>query len=146
MDGRDVVDLYLKAVGSGDLDAVREMQHPDIVGRYPQSGEVFRGRDNYMDMQFAYPGLPHAEASNVIGQDNVVLMPSFLPFGHPTVTVFGGDRFVVEGVATYPNAEVYHVVIILRLQGGRVIEETAYFAAPFDAPEWRRQYVDTSRS
>ncbi len=142
MDNRDVVDLYLKAVGSGDLDAVREMQHPDIVGRYPQSGEVFRGRDKYMDMQVEYPGLPHAEASNVIGQDNVVLMPAFLPFGHPTVTVFGGDRFVVEGVATYPNGEVYNMVLILRLQSGKVIEETVYFAAPFDAPEWRRQYAD----
>lgn len=99
MDGRDVVNLHLKAAGSGDLDTVREMQHPDIVGRYPQSGEVFRGRDKCMGMQAKYPGLPQAEASNVIGQDNVVLIPSFLPFGHSTVTVFGGDQFVVEGVA-----------------------------------------------
>jgi ketosteroid isomerase-like protein len=140
---RDVVDLYLKAIGSGDLDMVRELQHPDVVARYPQSGEVFRGRDKYMDMQAEYPGLPHAEASNVIGQENVVLMPAFLPFGHPTVTLFGGDQFVVEGVATYPTGEVYNVVIILRLQNGKVIEETVYFAAPFDAPEWRRRYADT---
>ena len=90
-------------------------------------------------MQVEYPGLPHAEASNVIGQDSVVLMPAFLPFGHPTVTVFGGDRFVVEGVATYPNGEVYNMVLILRMQSGKVIEETVYFVAPFDAPVWRRQ-------
>lgn len=142
VDNRDVVDLYLKAAEARDLDAVRDLQHPEIVARYPQSGEVFRGRDNYMQMQANYPGLPEAHASAVTAENTMVVLPTVLPFGRPTVTVFGGDRFVVEGVAKYPNGDVYNMVLILRLQGGKVIEETVYFAAPFDAPEWRHQYSD----
>jgi ketosteroid isomerase-like protein len=142
VDNRGIVERYLSAYAVRDLAAARELQHPDIVARYPQSGETFRGRDNYMSMQESYPGLPEAKASAVTGESNTIVLPSSLPFGKPTVTVFGGDQFVVEGVATYPNGEVFNVVMILRLQGGKVIEETTYFAAPFEAPEWRRPYVE----
>lgn len=142
MDNGRIVELYMEAVEHRDLEKVRELMHPDVVGRYPQSGEVFRGRDNYMGMQEAYPGLPQAEASSVTGETSMVVLPSTLPFGKPTITVFGGEHFVIEGMATYPNGDVYNVVLILRLEGGKVIEETTYFAAPFDAPEWRKAYSE----
>jgi hypothetical protein len=142
VDNRGIVERYLKAHEARDLAAVRELQHPDIVARYPQSGETFRGRDKYMAMQESYPGLPEAKTSVVIGESSTIVLPATLPFGRSTVTVFGGDQFVVEGVATYPNGEIFNIVMILRLQGGKVIEESLYFAAPFDAPEWRRPYVE----
>jgi hypothetical protein len=142
VDNRGIVEQYLKALEASDIAATRELQHPQIVARYPQSGETFRGRDNYMTMQENYPGLPSAKTSVVFGERSTIVLPSSLPFAKPIVTVFGGDLFVVEGVATYPDGEIFNVVMILRLQGGKVIEETIYFAAPFDAPEWRRPYVD----
>jgi hypothetical protein len=142
VDNRAAVDLYLKAIESFDLEAIRDLQHLDMVARYPQSGEVFRGRDNYTAMQEAYPGLPRGQISTVTGESNMVVLPSFMPFGHPRVTVFGGDNFVVEGIVTYPNGDIYNIVMILRLQAGKVIEETWYFAAPFEAPEWRRPFTD----
>jgi hypothetical protein len=137
-----VVDVYVKAIEDLDLDRVAEIMHPDVVGRYPQSGETFRGRDNYLAMLAAYPGLPHTHPTSVTGEEEVVILPSFLPFGAPTITVFGGDRFVVEGIATYPDGEIYNVVVILRVQAGAIIEETTYFASPFEPAEWRRPYVD----
>lgn len=142
MDNRETVDRYVQAIAAGDWDGAGELYHPDVVGRYPQSGEVFTGRDNYLAMIRAYPGLPDATAQTVSGEERTVILPSFLPFSKGSVTVFGGDRFVVEGNATYPDGDRYHVVVILRLQGGQVIEETTYFAAPFEPAEWRRAYVD----
>jgi hypothetical protein len=142
VDNRRIVELYVQAVEARDLERVRGLMHPDVIGRYPQSGEVFRGRDRYISMQEAYPGLPESQASSVTGDTSLVVQPSSLPFARPTITVFGGEHFVIEGMATYPNGDVFNVVFILRLREGKVIEETAYFAAPFEAPEWRRPYSE----
>jgi ketosteroid isomerase-like protein len=142
VDNRRIVERYIEAVEARDLAQVREMMHPDVVGRYPQSGEVFRGRDNYMGMQEAYPGLPQSQASSVTGESSLMVQPSSLPFAQPTITVFGGEHFVIDGVATYPNGDVYNVVLIVRLREGKVIEETAYFAAPFEASDWRREFSE----
>ena len=70
-------------------------------------------------------------------------MPSPQPLLPPTVTVFGGDQFVVEGVLVYPDGAVFNFIGVVRLQGSLVIEDTQYFAAPFNAPEWRREYVES---
>lgn len=116
--------------------------HGDIVARFPQSGETIHGRD-YVEMLNNYPDLPEAEVSlQVSGDERTAVIPSSMPFTPPTVTVFGGDRFIIEGASTYPDGNTFHVVALLRMQGQKVIEETSYFAAPFDPPEWRRSWVE----
>jgi hypothetical protein len=37
---------------------------------------------------------------------------------------------------------VFHVAVIIKIREGIIAEETTYFAAPFEAPEWRRPYVE----
>lgn len=144
MNKRGIAERYAKALEDRDLDMQRDLMHPDIVARYPQSGEVFRGRDNYMTMLANYPlGLPEGQVSSVKGEPRTAVLSPYLPMMSPTVTVYGGDDFILEAVATYPDASVYNVVVMIRLQGGQVIEETSYFAAPFDAPEWRRPYAES---
>ena len=49
---------------------------------------------------------------------------------------------VGEAVFEYPNGEKYNIAMIIKVRDDLVAEETTYFAAPFDAPEWRRPYVD----
>ncbi len=67
-----------------------------------------------------------------------------MPFPVPTVTIIGsGDTFVVESVLTYPDGSIHHGVSIVKVQDAKVIEEVAYFAAPFDPPDWRRPYVSS---
>ncbi|HXJ65932.1 MAG TPA: hypothetical protein VNN79_19410, partial [Actinomycetota bacterium] len=56
--------------------------------------------------------------------------------------VGGGDTFTVEAVGTYPGGATYHVVAILELRDGKVFRGRTYFAAPFEAPEWRAPYVE----
>jgi ketosteroid isomerase-like protein len=143
MDKHEIVRRYARALETRNVEASSELMHPDIVARYPQSGEVIRGRDNYLGMLRAYPNdLPDATVMSVTGSSKTAIVPSTTPFSQPTVTVFGGDQFVVEGVATYPDGSVYNVVWILELRDGMVAEETSYYAEPFPAPDWRRPYVE----
>lgn len=142
MSQQDIAQRYAKAIQARDMDALGELMHEDIVSRIPQSGETIRGRSNYMEMLKSYPGLPESEMGPVQGNERTAVIPSSVPFGLPTVTVFGGDQFIIEGASKYPNGETFHIVSILRVEGQKVIEETAYFAAPFEAPEWRRHLVE----
>ncbi len=142
MNKRQIVEAFAQAVAEFDIPRVGELMHPDIISRFPQSGETIRGRENYMAMLANYPGAPKAEISSVKGDAKTAMVPSSMPFAKPTVTVFGGDQFIVEGVATYPNGEMFNIILVLRLQGQQVIEETAYFATAFDPPEWRRSFVE----
>lgn len=137
-----IAEKFARAIQERDLDALGELMHEDIVSRLPQSGETIHGRSNYLAMLSNYPGLPDVLVSSITGDDKAAVISSSTPFAPPTVTVFGGDRFIVEGRATYSNGETFHSISVLRVQGQFVIEETAYFAPPFEAPEWRRGYVD----
>jgi hypothetical protein len=48
---------------------------------------------------------------------------------------------VTEYLITY-TGEPVHTVSIMELRDGKVARETHYFAEPFDAPEWRAQWVE----
>jgi hypothetical protein len=44
-------------------------------------------------------------------------------------------------VITYDGGPVY-TVSIMEFKAGKVARETLYFADPFEAPEWRAQWVE----
>ena len=139
-----VAEQWAHGMRNRDVAALEELVHPDIVVTYPQSGEVMRGRENLLAMVSNYPtDLPETTLSELHGPHEHVQVSSPLPFGIPTITVVGeGDTFVLEGVATYPNGDVFHVAMIIEVRDGKVASETSYFARPFEAPEWRAPYVE----
>lgn len=143
-DNRRIADAWIQGVQDGDVAALAALMHPDIVVTYPQSGEVIRGRENYVAMLSNFPGgLPPTEVDLLIGGEESVQVFSPLPFSIPTVTVTGsGDRFIAEGLVEYPDAGLFHFASIVKVHDGKIAEETDYFAAPFEAPEWRRPYVE----
>jgi len=40
------------------------------------------------------------------------------------------------------DGRIYHVVMIVEFRDGKIVRETRYYADPFDAPEWRAQWVE----
>jgi len=137
-----ICERYVEAMKSRDIESQRALMHPDFVATYPQSGEVFHGRDNYIEMLRNYPeGLPQGEVVSIKGEPQTFVEYPTLPIMSPTVTVFGGDDFVLEGTVTYSDGSVYNIVILLHLEAGLVKEEISYYAAPFEAPAWRRPYT-----
>ena len=97
-----------------------EVRHEDYVMDMPQSGERFRGRENMRAFQRAHPALVSAGAPSA-GQGGTV-----------------GRR----GAIDYGDGRVFAVVVISELRDGKMWRDRWYFAEPFEAPEWRSQWVE----
>jgi limonene-1,2-epoxide hydrolase len=103
-----------------DWDAAADFYAEDAVQEWPQSGERIRGRDNIMAINRNYPGFPKAT---------------------PRRTLAHGDIVVSEHVLDY-GGEIYNNVSVFELKDDKIVKQTDYFAAPFDPPRWRAQWVE----
>ena len=100
-----------------------EMRHEDYVMEMPQSGERIRGRENMRAFQEAFPDHstpPSIHISRVLVRDGL---------------------WVKEGVNDY-SGRLVHSTVIYELKDGKIWRDTRYFAEPFEAPEWRAQWVE----
>jgi hypothetical protein len=103
-----------------------EMASEDLVNEFPQSGERFRGRDNIMAMNQSYAGSTGTKPTSKLRR---VLKP--------------GEAWVIEGTIDYGDGTPVSAISIVETgPDGKVIKETDYFANPFPAPEWRKQYAE----
>jgi SnoaL-like protein len=111
----------------GDFDAIEraalEYWSNDTVEEFPQSGEVFRGRaagQAFLEASAAaYGGMPGFVLREIRGRD---------------------DLWVLEGTIDYGNGMTASLVTIVELADGMIRRQTDYFAAPFEAPEWRAPF------
>jgi hypothetical protein len=54
-----------------------------------------------------------------------------------------GQAWIVEGTIDYGDGTPVSVVSILETDDtGKLTRQTDYFASPFEAPEWRRKWVE----
>ena len=125
MDERDagqVAEAVWKALQAGDWEAAGGYMHDDFVQEWPQSGERIVGRDNAIAINQNFPG------------------------GLPTMrfrrTLADGDLAVLELELTYADGSRYLGMSVLELRDGKVVKETDYFAQPFQAPQWRAQWIE----
>jgi hypothetical protein len=139
-----IAERYSKAIFGGNYEALGDLRHAEFVARWPQSGEVVRGHDRWVQITKRYPQ-SGGDAGAVSGGEKlkVTRVKTPMPFGPPILAMSGGsDTFTVQGQIKYPNGSLYHVVAICELEGGKVIRETAYFCEPFEPPEWRADLVE----
>ena len=97
------------------------VRHQDYVMEMPQSGERFRGQENMRRFQEAYPTPPSIQVRRVLVREGL---------------------WVVEGVNDYGGGQVFDVVLLMELRDGKIWRDRWYFAEPFEAPEWRAQWVE----
>jgi hypothetical protein len=140
MDTEELVRSYVEAVARNDFETMKRLRHPEWHEDWPQSGERVPSHDAYRRIHEEFPaGMPRIDVQQVAGaEDRWVTTPSM------TIERIAGsgDVWLLEGVNTYSDGEVYHVVQHLRLRDGRVWRTTTYFAAPFAAPAWRASLVE----
>jgi ketosteroid isomerase-like protein len=118
---RMAIDRHWAASAAGDQIAEHEIYHADAVCEYPQSGEVIRGRRNLQALRSHHPDRPSGfEVRRIAGE---------------------GRFWVTEYVITYGGKRAY-TLSIMEFRDGKVSHETQYFADPFDAPDWRAQWVE----
>jgi len=121
-DARQVAEKLWTALQASDWETAGSYLHDDFIQEWPQSGERIIGRDNAIAIEQNFPG------------------------GLPTMrfrrTMAGGDLAVLEVELTYADGSRYLGASILELRDGKVVRETDYYAQPFQAPEWRGQWVE----
>jgi hypothetical protein len=119
-ENHDTLERYFQALERHDLDAMEELLHEDYVEEFPQSGERIRGRHNYRSVAENYPGLPNITDHSY---------------------VLSGNLGVLKMTLDYNGNRIYACEIV-DFESGKIKRTRWYFGEPFEAPEWRAQWVE----
>ena len=65
-----------------------------------------------------------------------------LPKVQPRRVRCSGDLCVAEATLVYDGADPLQAVFVFELRDGKIATETGYWASPFEAPEWRAEWVE----
>jgi hypothetical protein len=116
----DALDAHWRASADGDLDAEHDIYDDHAICDYPQSGERICGRHNLQALRTHHPGKPSGfNVRRMLGN---------------------GELWVTEYLIHY-QARIVYTVSVMEFRNGKVVHETQYFADPFEAPAWRKQWV-----
>jgi hypothetical protein len=130
MNNDQMAERIRAAFKSGDLETFakeqRAMASDDMVQEWPQSGERIRGRANIEAVNQNYPASTGTKPKLELRR---VLKP--------------GEAWIIEGTIDYGDGiPVSAVTIIETGTDGKIVRQTDYFANPFEAPAWRRKWVE----
>jgi hypothetical protein len=133
MDEQEAHHFLTGLLTSLDPEEEYDARHPeDYVLEMPQSGERIRGRERMRQFQESYSTRSSSDPMRRIRLRRVLVRE---------------DLWVVEGIADYDDGrEALHVILILELRDGKMWRDRWYFAGPFEAPEWRAQWVERNES
>jgi hypothetical protein len=129
MDEREAHHFLTGLLMNLDPEEEYAVRHPeDYALEMPQSGERIRGRERMRQFQKSYSTRSPSEPMHRIRLRRVLVRE---------------DLWVVEGIADYDDGrEALNVVLILELRDGKMWRDRWYFAGPFEAPQWRAQWVE----
>ena len=117
---REALNAHWSASATGDVQAEHEIYDDDAICDYPQSGERILGRSNLQALRSHHPGKPSGfKVKRILGH---------------------GNLWITEYTITYQSGPAF-TVSIMEFRDGKVVHETQYFAEPFEAPAWRKQWV-----
>ena len=106
MGNRQVIERYSAALAANDFDAQDELVHDDYVARWPQSGEVIRGRANRRAILENYPGGNPGVGvitTRIVGRDDEFVTGPSWNIIH---LVGSGDEFTINGTVDYPDPDL----------------------------------------
>lgn len=121
MNEKNVVLAFWQAMESNDFYAAGEWLSDDFELYWPQSGELIQGRESFGALNSAYPaeGLWRFTINSLVHEREQVVTD---------VSVTDGTR--------QDRAITFHTV-----RDGKICRQTEYWPDPFEAPEWRKQWV-----
>jgi hypothetical protein len=136
----EVARRYAQAASEGDDETLAALRHREWRVHWPQSGEVVRSSDTFRQITSAYPGgRPASKVDRVVGAGDQWVVTA----GNTVLRIVGtGDFWWGEWRMTYPDGREWNCVDLLELRDSKVWRETVYWAEPFAAPPWRRQWVE----
>ena len=118
---RDMLVTQWTYTGGPNEAKASEYYHDDALLEFPQSGERFRGKENFTAWRQQYPARLEFEPRELRG---------------------AGDLWIAETGLRYDGRDPLSVVKILQFRGDKIARETLYFADPFPAPDWRKPWAE----
>jgi hypothetical protein len=106
----------LRLFERGDIDASHEIYAEDAVLEFPQSGERFVGKQNFLEWRRKYPAQVGYDVRRIQGS---------------------GALWTVELTVRYDGGEPQYGVSLHEFRGLQMVRETIYVMAGWAAPEWR---------
>jgi len=142
--GREWAEGFQAMLTSRQYERIGDFIHADCIHDYPQSGERITGLANIRGVFEHYPGgLGQSDIDTLrVGGDDRrwAMAPNFT-----LVSITGGGGSYSSVVrARYPDDSQWYVVTIFELVDGLQTRASLYFAPVFEAPEWRKPYVDAA--
>ena len=116
---RRLVAAFWAAMQANDWAAAAALFVDDYMLHWPQSGEQILGGDNRRGVYGAFPQLPTVTPRRLLAVGDLVVAEAALDYGGP----------------------VFLAVFIFEFRDGRIARETAYWSEPFEAPQWRAEWV-----
>jgi predicted SnoaL-like aldol condensation-catalyzing enzyme len=112
-----VVRNFWQIFDEARFDDVAGLLHPDCNVYWPNTREVFKGRDKLIDVNKRYPGRWHIDVVDIIAQ---------------------GDT-VVSVVRVYSKEESrsFYATSFFKFENGLISEMTEYWGNITEAPSWR---------
>ena len=122
MDNKALLEQFWDVMRTNDFYAAAELFHEEFILEWPQSGERIRGRKNFAALNTDFPaeGKWHFKINQIIAEGDVVVTD---------VTVSDGKR--TDRAITFST-----------IKEGKIWKQVEFWPEPFDAPEWRAQWVE----
>ena len=118
---REVVTALWDAFDRFDFAAAGNLLHDDFVCEWPQSGELIRGRDNFVAVNQHYPGQWRITVTHLLTHDDQVITE---------IEARSGD-------------DVARAISFFWLRDGRIVRLREFWPDPYPAPAWRAGWVET---
>ena len=103
-----------------DYDRSHEIYHEDAVLEFPQSGERFIGKPNFLTWRKRYPAKLDFRIRRITGE---------------------GDLWVTENLISYDGSPWMFTLNVIRFRGDRIAHEALYVMEGFDAAGWRSEFA-----
>lgn len=118
-DHQRTIERLLEGIDSGNVAVMDEVFHEDAVMEWPQFGERIRGSENRRNVYRRIPILPKVTTRRVFGS---------------------GDLWIAETVLDYEGTK-YNAIFVFEFRGGKIAQETLYWATPGEPAAWRAQWA-----
>ena len=116
-----VIERLIACINDRHIEVMDELFHDDATMDWPQSRERVSGAANRRAIYGAFPQLPTITPRRMLSAGDLVTLEATLDYDGPR----------------------YETVFIFELDDGRIRKETAYWSEPFEAPEWRAEWVES---
>jgi SnoaL-like domain len=103
-----------------DIDEAHELYHEDAILEFPQSGERFIGKANFLTWRKQYPADVDYRLRRITGH---------------------GDLWVVELLVSYNGSPQMFGVGFMKFRGDKIARETIYVMEGFDPADWRAEWA-----